>query len=64
MENLLEWVIKNKEWLFSGIGVTAIGLLFSRRRSLLRGQSVNKSFNVTQIGGDVTIGAVDDRTKR
>lgn len=60
----MNWLIKNVEWLFSGIGVTILSLIFMRRRSgKVIQQSVKKSSNVTQIGGDVKVGEPNGRAK-
>ena len=61
----MDWLIKNAEWVFSGIGVAILGWLISLRKSRgAVGQTVKNSSNVTQVGGDLTVGESDDRTKR
>ncbi len=60
----MDWLVKNMEWLFSGIGVTVLGWLISRQYRPKIDQSVKKSSNVTQVGGNVRIGAPNDRAKR
>ena len=54
----MHWLIDNKEWLFSGIGVFIISiiLLFFKRRKkrkkiIMRQKSGQNSTNI-QIGGD------------
>ncbi len=61
----MDWLINNSEWVFSGIGVLVLGWLFTLRKSGAGvSQSVKKSSNVTQIGGNVSNGESDDRAKR
>ena len=64
MEEFLEWIFDNKEWLFSGVGLTVVGwlvrVIFMKRQasstqSIVSGDS---SKNV-QAGRDVSI-----RTKK
>ncbi len=60
----MDWLVKNMEWLFSGVGVAVIGWLISRRVNPSIDQSVNNSSNVTQVGGNVSVGESNDRAKR
>jgi hypothetical protein len=61
----MDWLVKNMEWVFSGIGVAVLGWLISLRKSRAGvDQSVKNSSNVTQIGGNVTVGESNDRAKR
>ena len=55
----MEWILVNKEWIFSGVGVFIIGLIvnyFNRKKSsnaiIQKQKSGSKSTNI-QIGGDV-----------
>ena len=50
MEEILDWIIKNKEWVFSGIGVFILGLFLSKKnvRNYLKAMFNIKS-NITQI---------------
>lgn len=50
---ILETIATNKEWVFSGIGVFAIGFLFTKKRpSIIQKQkSGNNSINI-QVGRD------------
>ena len=54
----MEWVIENKEWIFSGIGVFVIGLVVNfifkkkRRKSIKMKQKSGSHSNNIQIGGD------------
>ena len=54
----MEWIIENKEWVFSGIGVFIIGLIISvftkngkRKSTKMKQKSGANSTNI-QIGGD------------
>lgn len=61
----MDWLMKNVEWVFSGIGVAVLGWLFTLRKSRTGiSQSVKNSSNVTQVGGDIRVGESDDRAKR
>lgn len=61
----MDWLIKNVEWVFSGIGVAVLGWLFTLRKSRQGvSQSVKNSSKVTQVGGNVKIRESNDRTKR
>lgn len=59
--NLLDWIINNKEWLFSGIGVVVLGgiaALIRRRKSTstpLQKQKSGHHSSSVQIGGDINI---------
>lgn len=50
MEEIIEWIIQNKEWVFSGIGVFVLGLFLSKKnvRNSLKAMFNIKS-NITQI---------------
>ena len=50
MEEIIDWIIQNKEWVFSGIGVFVLGLLLSNKstRNSLKAMFNIKS-NVTQF---------------
>lgn len=73
INNILNWVIENCEWLFSGIGVTilfgVIGLVREKSdKDLTRRQSIkikqkNKGHTDTQIGiqNNYYGGSKDDR---
>lgn len=53
--NNMEWIINNKEWIFSGIGVTfislIIGLLWKNKSTTMKQKSGKNSTNI-QINGD------------
>lgn len=62
---MMDWIIENKEWIFSGIGVLLIsGLIgiincFRRKRSVKRERVVNqsgeKSIYVEKNNGEINI---------
>lgn len=60
---MIDWLIKNKEWFFSGLGVTIIsivvGLIF-REKSSLSQKSGNNSINY-QAGESINIGNNNDK---
>jgi len=54
----MDWIIENKEWIFSGIGVFVLGIvyaLFKKKRKSkslkMKQKSGDNSTNI-QIGGD------------
>jgi hypothetical protein len=56
MEEILNWIIKNSTWIFSGIGVFVLGLfIYNRAKKKRISQRIgNKSFGI-QAGRDVKI---------
>ena len=61
----MEWIIQNKEWLFSGIAIAIplaiIGWFFSSRGTKQVQKSGNNSTNI-QVGGNLKIcGKKDDK---
>lgn len=50
MMDVIEWIIQNKEWVFSGFGVAIIGFILSRKNAR---NYLNALFNyksdITQI---------------
>ncbi|WP_079200897.1 hypothetical protein [Pseudomonas sp. CC6-YY-74] len=59
----MEWILKNKEWLFSGIAIAIplaiIGWLISSRRNKQTQKSGDNSTNI-QIGGSLKLGGNKD----
>lgn len=55
----MEWIVENKEWLFSGVAIAIplaiIGWLFSGRGSKQVQNGGNRSKNI-QVGRDLKIG--------
>lgn len=60
MDDLLSWIIRNKEWLFSGVGVVVvawIGRIIYKGRQAAPTQNIRSGSNSTniQVGRDVNI---------
>ena len=54
-KNAITWINNNKEWLFSGIGLTIVGLVFRKKyKSKVNIKQVNKAENSTLIGIQIT----------
>lgn len=60
----MQWVIENKEWVFSGIGVFALSLvvtfILNRKKSTSQIQKSGKNSKNYQAAGDINIGKGDD----
>lgn len=60
MDNLIEMIKNNKEWIFSGIGVaifsTIIGFFLNKSSSSVKNKIGNKSYGNIQTGRDCNIG--------
>jgi hypothetical protein len=60
----MQWVIDNKEWLFSGVGIFVITLLisiFTRKKSdIKQSQKSGSNSKNYQSAGDINIGRNDD----
>lgn len=46
MNNLITWVNENREWLFSGIGITIISLIFTGAWRLFRKRKIEKNSKI------------------
>ncbi len=57
----MEYLIANKEWIFSGIGVAVLSWLLFRKitGSTMNQKGGNNSTNI-QVGGDFSIKAKDE----
>lgn len=59
----MEWILANKEWLFSGVAIAiplaVIGWFFSSRTNKQIQKSGKNSTNI-QVGGNLKIGGNDD----
>jgi len=57
----MQWIIDNKEWIFSGIGIFILSIiagLFIKRKSFLKqSQKSGKNSTNYQAGGDINIAA-------
>lgn len=60
----MQWIIDNKDWIFSGVGIFIITLIigvFARKQSSSKQtQKSGSSSNNYQSGRDINIGTVDD----
>lgn len=57
MERIIIWIVTNKEWVFSGIGIFIIGLFFTSKavkRNKQKQKLGDHSFGI-QANGDVKI---------
>ena len=61
----MQWIIDNKEWLFSGAGIffitTIIALINNKKSSLKQSQKSGKNSTSYQAGGDIHIGDKNDK---
>jgi hypothetical protein len=54
----MNWLLSNKEWIFSGIGVFVLGIVITffqrnkKKRSILQKQKSGSHSTNIQIGGD------------
>lgn len=55
----MDWILENKEWIFSGVGVFAIGIIISifrkKNKSPNMVQKSGKNSTNYQSGGDMKI---------
>lgn len=60
----MQWMIDNKEWLFSGVGVFAItviiSIITSKKRTIKQTQKSGSNSTNYQSSGDINIGSKDD----
>lgn len=60
----MQWLIDNKEWVFSGIGVLVIsivfGLFMKTRQTSIQKQKSGKNSQNYQAARDIKIGKSDD----
>ena len=66
MENILAWIIDNKEWLFSGVGIVIFGGLMRfifKKTSFSSSQSIRSGENSInlQAGRNLNIGSKNKR---
>jgi hypothetical protein len=64
----MDWIIQNKEWIFSGIGVFIISLIITL---IIKKKSINKKLKQEQksgdnsinfqVAGDINIGKKNDK---
>jgi len=57
---MLKYLIENKEWIFSGIGVLAISVFITRRKSEKKmSQKSGKQSRNLQAGRDINLDKMD-----
>jgi hypothetical protein len=62
----MQWLVDNKEWVFSGIGVALLAALVNfiflkwNRSFLSQKQKSGKNSTNYQAGGDINVGKFDD----
>lgn len=60
----MQWIIDNKEWLFSGAGIfiitIVISIFTSKKRSVKQAQKSGSNSKNYQAAGDINIGNKDD----
>jgi hypothetical protein len=60
----MEWILQNKEWLFSGVAIalplSIVGWLFSRQGNKQIQKGGKNSTNI-QVGGSLNISDKDDK---
>lgn len=56
MDSLLDYILSNKDWLFSGVGVAVLGLVISAflNKANKKSKIVRGSLNI-QVGRDIDI---------
>jgi len=60
----MSWLLENKEWIFSGVGVSVVVFIFSifnKNGRLKQTQKSGRSSKNYQAGGDINIGKTDDK---
>jgi hypothetical protein len=65
---MVEWLVKNREWVFSGIGVLAVASFLKwwwpRRKRGTQMQSSGAHSTNLQAGGDISINRREDPEER
>lgn len=52
---MLDWIMNNKEWVFSGIGISLIGAIISLIKYFLRKKKKTESQRVINLNGDKSL---------
>lgn len=57
MKSIFDFILENKEWIFSGIGIAVISLFVSvfRRKSFRLYQRGGKGSTNIQVGGNISV---------
>lgn len=60
----MQWILNNKEWIFSGVGVfilsIVLGFVFKNRSALKQNQRSGSNSKNYQAAGDIKIGNNND----
>lgn len=59
----MDWLIANKEWVFSGVGLSILSILIALFRELNnkgQNQKVGDNSTAIQVGRDLKVGDNDD----
>lgn len=60
----MDWLIANKEWVFSGVGlfvISTISTLFVKTKNKNQVQKVGNNSTAIQVGRDLKIGDTNDK---
>ncbi|WP_431030139.1 hypothetical protein [Lysinibacillus sp. LZ02] len=60
----MDWLIENKEWVFSGVGlfiISTIITLFTKTKNKKQVQKVGNNSTAIQVGRDFKVGETDDK---
>lgn len=61
----MQWIIDNKEWIFSGAGIfilsVVIGIFVKKQYSSKQIQKSGSKSTNYQAGGDINVGSKDDK---
>ena len=60
LNSFLTWLIKNKEWMFSGAGIFIISLFIARKKQSSQRQKSGSDSKNYMAGRDMRIGNSDD----
>lgn len=52
---MLDWIVNNKDWVFSGIGVFLIGVIISVTKYFFQKKKKNESQRVINFNGDKSL---------
>lgn len=68
LKEIIKWIVNNKEWLFSGLGIIILGgvvkkFFFKNEPTLIHKQNVSENGMAVQAGRDVIIG-IDEKRAR
>ena len=55
ISEILKWIVDNMEWIFSGIGISILGLLINKNIQNKRSQVIKGKSSGMQAGRDINI---------